>query len=275
MVSGLEQARMPAVAGAFYPAHPEQLKTAVERFLVRTVEPRKVMALLAPHAGYIYSGQTAGKVYAASELPKRLIILCPNHTGRGAQVSCVSSGTWKTPLGLAKVDSGLAGALMKEVPACKDDPSAHEREHAIEVQLPFLQVYLGDFTFLPIAVGVHDIRALIELGRGMANVMKSCGEECAIIVSTDMNHYEDSATNRRKDDLALERVLALDADGLHRVCMAESISMCGFAPSAAAIAAAKALGANRARLVDYTHSGMVTGDDSDVVSYAGVQIWRE
>lgn len=266
--------RSPAVAGSFYPGHPLQLRTAVERFLVREKEPRRVLALVVPHAGYIYSGATAGRGYAASILPKRLFLLCPNHTGVGLPLACWESGAWRTPLGDARVDAEMARALLEACPAVKADHRAHLREHAAEVHLPFLQVYLEEFSFVPVAVMTHDLPTLEEFGRGMARVLAQMGEEGAIVVSSDMNHYEDARTNRRKDDLALGALLALDGPGLHRVCTEQRITMCGVAPAVAAAAAARELGAEETDLVDYTHSGQVTGDDSEVVSYAAVRVFR-
>jgi MEMO1 family protein len=274
MLLGRQDVRTPAVAGAFYPAHPAQLKTAVERFLVRTLEPVPALAVIVPHAGYIYSGATAGKTYASVELPERLIILCPNHTGYGEPLSLMASGAWSTPLGDVPVDTALAEALLAEVPRLADDALAHRREHAVEVQLPFLQVLLEHFSFVPLALGTHDYGALETLGRGMARAIAASKERVAIVVSSDMNHYEDARTNRAKDDLALESVTKLAPKELHRVVLTRHISMCGFAPAVAALVAAGDLGADRSEIVDYTHSGLVTGDDDEVVSYAGVRIYR-
>jgi len=267
--------RTPAVAGMFYPSHPAQLRTAVERLLVREREARPVRAAVVPHAGYIYSGATAGRVYACAALPVRLLVLCPNHTGIGPPVSVYARGAWRTPLGEVPVDEALASSLLEACPLCEADESAHRREHAIEVQLPFLQVLLGEPRVVPVVVGTSDFAALASLGAGLAEAVRSSGGEAAILVSSDMNHYESARENRRKDDLALAPLLALDAAGLHRVVREQHISMCGAAPAVAAIVAARALGAAEADLVDYTHSGQVTGDDEEVVSYAGVRIFKE
>jgi hypothetical protein len=265
---------MPVVAGTFYPSHPDQLRTSVERFLVRTMEPVVASAMIVPHAGYIYSGSTAGKTYACADLPRRLVILCPNHTGLGARLALDSEGSWRTPLGDVPVDARLAQALSAAFPALEDDPLAHRREHAIEVQLPFLQVLLGAFSFLPVVVGTRALGELEALGLAMAKVVSECEERVAIVVSSDMNHYEDAKTNRAKDSVALEAVLRLDPPGLFQVVNERHISMCGVAPAVAALFACQRLGADRAELVDYTDSGMVTGDESQVVSYAGVRIFK-
>jgi hypothetical protein len=268
-------ARKPAVAGSFYPSHPLQLRTAVERFLVRTLPPVRPVALLAPHAGYVYSGSTAGKTYAASILSERILLLCPNHTGMGAPLSLYPGRAWLTPLGECPVDAPLNRALLGEIRGLEADEKAHLREHAIEVQLPFLQVYLSGVQVAAVAVGINDLPVLKSLGEGIARALAGLDEPVAIVVSTDMNHYEDARTNRVKDDIALECVRNLDPEGLHRAVLTNDISMCGFAPAVAALYAARLLGADAAEVVDYTHSGMVTGDDGQVVSYAGVRIYRE
>ncbi len=266
--------RLPVVAGTFYPSHPEQLKTAVERFLVREREALEVIALMAPHAGYLYSGSTAGKVYACSILPERLFILCPNHTGLGQPLAVYRKGAWRTPLGDVEVDEEMAAALLESCPECSPDEMAHLREHAVEVQLPFLQVMLGRFKIVPIAVGTSSVKALESLGNGLAKACGAAKGRAAIIISSDMNHYEPAAVNRRKDEATLAAMTALDAKRLYDTVTESGVTMCGFGPAVAAIAAANALGPCEADVVDYTHSGMVTGDDAEVVSYAGVRIWR-
>jgi hypothetical protein len=275
MVFGREEVREPAVAGMFYPDHPLQLKTAVERLLVRTMDPVSPLAVIVPHAGYIYSGATAGKTFASVDLPKRVVILCPNHTGAGAALACMARGKWTTPLGQVPINEQLADALMRAHPGLADDASAHRREHAIEVQLPFLQVLLGQFSFVPICVGTQHLDTLEALGGALAEIVKAWPEPVALVVSSDMNHYEAAAVNRRKDDLALKSITELSPDGLHEAVVENRITMCGFAPAVSALYAARALGANRSEIVDYTHSGMVTGNDAEVVSYAGVRIFKE
>lgn len=274
MTPAAESVRLPAVAGSFYPERPAQLRTAVERFLVRTLAPVSPSAVIVPHAGYVYSGATAGKTYACCDLAPRLFVLCPNHTGLGASLAFATGGVWRTPLGDVSVDGELAHALGAALPSLVDDPMAHRREHAIEVQLPFLQVLLGSFTFVPVVVGTGAYPDLEALGQALARVVLGAGEPVSIVVSSDMNHYEDARTNREKDDAALDRILHLDPEGLHRVVRERRITMCGAGPAVAALVACRALGADRVEVVDYTHSGMVTGDSSEVVSYAGVRITK-
>ncbi len=275
MASKSEAVRNTVVAGMFYPGNPLQLKAAVERFLVRTVPPVPAVCVISPHAGYLYSGSTAGKIYASVELARKLVILCPNHTGIGKPISCWAHGAWQTPLGTVPVDEELAAALLAAVPGASDDTLAHAREHAIEVQLPFLQVLLKEFSIVPLCVGTRSYEELEALGIGLASIASASGGEVSIVVSSDMNHYEDAETNKRKDELALEAIRRLSPSELYRTVLDNHITMCGFAPAVAALVAARALGATCSEVVDYTHSGMVTGDDSEVVSYAGVRIFRK
>ena len=267
--------RRPVVAGTFYPAHPVQLRTAVERLLERRMDPVDAKCVIVPHAGYVYSGATAGRTFASVTLPRTLFLLCPNHTGLGAPVSCWPRGSWLTPLGAVPVDEKLASMLIETSPIVSSDTMAHTGEHSAEVELPFLQVLLGEFSFVPVCVGVQDLDRLEELGESLAKIMAGAEEKTAIVVSSDMNHYESARTNREKDELALDAIKALDPVRLHRAVIENDISMCGFACAVAGLTAAKTLGANSSEVVDYTHSGMMTGDDSQVVSYAGVRVWRE
>jgi AmmeMemoRadiSam system protein B len=230
------------------------------------------LACVVPHAGYMYSGHVAGAVYEQLELPRRLIILCPNHTGRGRRLAIMSEGAWETPLGLANIDSALAASLTSAFPSLEDDELAHRGEHAIEVQLPFLQLAVRDFTFVPIAVGTAHFEALYALGTALAKVIQDEVPTALIIASSDMNHYESDAITRVKDGKAIEQILELNPRGLHDVVMQEEISMCGFGPTVAMLTAARLLGASSAQLVKYATSADVSGDRDTVVGYAGVLI---
>jgi MEMO1 family protein len=227
---------------------------------------------VAPHAGYIYSGAVAGAVYAQVELPQRCIVLCPNHTGKGRPLAIMSSGTWETPLGRAPIDSPLADALKKRFPLLTEDADAHRSEHAIEVELPFLQFRRPDFTFVPIALGTGQFDILEKLGEAVADTVRAQAERILIISSSDMNHYENDAVTRVKDHKAIEQMLALDAHGLFEVVIKEEISMCGFGPAVVMLTATKRLGATSAELIKYATSGDVSGDREMVVGYAGVVV---
>ncbi len=264
--------REPAVAGYFYPRSPEGLRQEISNYTTQAGEKLSALACVVPHAGYIYSGHVAGAVYGRLQLPGRFVILCPNHTGYGRPLAIMTEGAWQTPLGQAQIDHELAQALCRACPLLEQDDMAHRGEHAIEVQLPFLQAALSEFTFVPIAVGTARFEPLQALGEAMAGVLRQESRRIMLISSSDMNHYEPDDVTRVKDRKAIDQILALDPRGLYDVVMEQSISMCGFAPTVASLTAAKLLGATSAEVIKYATSADVSGDRSAVVGYAGVVI---
>lgn len=266
------QVRRPAVAGRFYPGDPETLRRDIQQYVSVTGNKIHAVGCVAPHAGYMYSGHVAGAVYARLQLPKRYIILCPNHTGVGEPLAMMTEGAWRTPLGDVAIDTALAEALLARFPLLAEDEIAHRAEHALEVQLPFLQAVAGDFQFVPITVGTSRFDALSALGVAMAQVIESAAERVLIVASSDMNHYEPDAATRVKDKKAIDKVLSLDPKGLYDTVQKEQISMCGYGPAVAMLTAAKRLGAKSAQLVKYATSGEVSGDMDNVVGYAGIAV---
>ena len=267
--------REPAVAGRFYPANPRELKHQIEQLLGEAIAAPKLRALgcVVPHAGYMYSGHVAGAVFQRLELPARYIILCPRHYREGQALAIMSEGTWRTPLGEAKIDSALAVELKKACPLLREDFVAHQMEHSLEVQLPFLQQLAGDFQFVPIALGTDRFGALEELGQAIGDVVAQKKEPVLLVASSDMNHYESDDITRMKDRKAIDQILKLDAHGLFDTVRRESISMCGFGPTVSMLTAAKQLGARRAEVVRYATSGDITGDREEVVGYAGMVVF--
>jgi MEMO1 family protein len=263
--------RTPAVAGRFYPRRPDELVRDIRKYMPDD-EPGRVAAIgcVSPHAGYMFSGHVAGAVYARLQIPKHCVILCPNHTGMGVPLAVMTGAAWQTPLGSVAADAELGRDLLRRFPSLEEDSAAHRSEHAIEVQLPFLQARRGDLSFVPIAVGTSNFAVLQKLGEALADAISEQPEKVLIIASSDMNHYESDAITRIKDHKAIERVLALDARGLWEVVMNEDIGMCGFGPAVAMLTAAKRLGATSAELVKYATSGDVSGDREQVVGYAGI-----
>jgi len=262
--------RTPAVAGRFYPRHPDELRRAVQAYTPEDEPARAALGCVAPHAGYIYSGQVAGAVYSRLEIPEHCIVLCPNHTGMGNPLSIMTRTAWQTPLGEVPADTELGDDLRHRFSMLTEDAAAHRGEHAIEVQLPFLQTRQPGLKLVPITVGTSDFVALAGLGEAIANAIAAQSTRVLIVASSDMNHYESDAVTRIKDHKAIERVLALDPRGLWDVVINEQISMCGFGPTVAMLTAAKRLGATTASLVKYATSGDVSGDRDMVVGYAGI-----
>lgn len=227
---------------------------------------------MVPHAGYMYSGPVAGAVFQRLPTRSTYIILCPNHTGRGVPLAIMSKGEWLTPLGAAAINSKLAANLQLSCHLLEEDSRAHEDEHAIEVQIPFLQRRVGNFTFVPIAIGVSRYAALEALGHGIAAALNKSESPAMIVASSDMNHYESDEVTRVKDRKAIDQILALDPAGLYDVIHREDISMCGYGPAVAMLTAAKDLGATRAELVRYATSADASGDRGAVVGYAGMMV---
>jgi len=264
--------RQPAVAGQFYPGNREQLANKLTELIPVTAEKKRAFGIIAPHAGYIYSGAIAGKVYGIIEIPRTVLILGPNHQGKGAAAALYPSGEWLTPLGPVPINDRLNDCITRHAPYVQSDHLAHVFEHSLEVQLPFLQTLRGDVTLSTLCLGHGDYQALRRIGEGIAAAIAEYGEDVLIVASSDMTHYESAAAARRKDNLALERVLAFDPEGLLTVCRSEGITMCGVVPAAVMLTAAASLGATRAELVAYGSSGDVTGDNSQVVGYAAVLV---
>lgn len=266
------QIRPPAVAGAFYEGTAPRLRAQVEACIAANAQTQKqrFIGAVVPHAGLMYSGHVAAAFYTRAELPKRFIILCPNHTGLGHFAAINREGAWRTPFGDAPIDTPLADALMQRTPLLKEDAKAHAREHSLEVQLPFLQQLEGDFTFVPICLGAHRYDYCEEIGNAIADVVQ--GGEIGILASSDLNHYEDQQTTLRKDQLAIDEVLRLDPRELWRVVEESDISMCGFIPTTTMLIAAKKLGATRAELLKHATSGDINGDYGHVVGYASIVV---
>lgn len=264
--------RLPAVAGKFYPANPRELSSLITQFTDKSsaVERVHVRACLVPHAGYVYSGMVAGAVFSSIFLPKKILLLGVRHYPRGESLAILSEGSWRTPLGDASIDSSLAQRLRAACPALREDAVAHSQEHSLEVQLPFLQQLDSGFSFVPVVLGTIRFDQLVEVGEGIARVLSEAKEEILVVTSSDMNHYEDDATTRRKDRKAIDAMLQLDAKGLYQVCREEEISMCGLGPAVAMLTAMHHLGAKKADLVRYATSGDVMGDRDAVVGYAGM-----
>ncbi len=261
--------REPAVAGRFYVAEPGALGSEVDRFLGPQVAPAPAIGLVAPHAGYVYSGAIAGSVYARVDVPPRVIVLGPNHTGVGARAALWPGGAWRTPLGEVPVDPALTSALAAS-PLVRADALAHVREHALEVQVPFLQRRRPEVAIGALCLAHLSFGDCATLGATVADAARASG--ALIVASSDMTHYEPAEAARRRDRLAIDRILALDPEGLYDVVHREEISMCGIIPATVMLVAARFLGATRAELVRYGHSGEVSGDDDQVVGYAGIVV---
>jgi MEMO1 family protein len=264
--------REPSVAGQFYPANADALRREIAGFQIKPSSLLKAKAVLVPHAGYIYSGEVAGKVFSSIELPHRIVMLGPNHTGMGVPLALAPEDAWRTPMGVAMSDAEFNRLLKKECPELKEDASAHRREHALEVQLPFIQTLQPQFQFSAVCVGTDEYSVLETLGHALARAAQTIGGSTLLIASSDMTHYESAEAAARQDRWAIDQILELNPEGLYRTVLENSISMCGFAPAVAVLIACRDLGATAGQLIDYTNSGEASGDYGQVVAYAGIAI---
>ncbi len=264
--------RQPAVAGQFYPGEAKELKKLIGKLTDKNIKRESVIGVVSPHAGFVYSGSVAGSVFSKIKLPDTFIVIGPNHTGSGRPFSIMASGSWETPLGKINIDKDLASDLLKHSRLIQDDLTAHAFEHSIEVQLPFIQYFKENFKFVPIILSHADLKTYREMGMDIAETIKRAKKEVLIVASSDMTHYEEQNIAKAKDQEAIKAILELNEEKLLKKIDELDISMCGYAPVAVMLAAAKILGANRAELVKYQTSGNATGDYSAVVGYAGITV---
>ena len=275
--------RRPTQAGAFYEGNAESLKKQIEDCFLHKFGPgkipevveagtRKIVGLVCPHAGYMFSGSVAAHAYyelALDGTPEVFVIFGPNHTGYGSALAVMNEGVWRTPLGDVEIDSETANQIVRESRIVDVDDSAHRFEHSIEVQLPFLQYLYGSkFKIVPICFLMQDLSSAREVGQAVAKVLAD--KNAVIIASSDMTHYEPHERAAKKDRLALEAVEAMDEAKFYSIIETQRVSACGYGPIAALITAAKILGAKEAKLLCYKTSGDVIGDYSSVVGYAAV-----
>lgn len=278
-------ARKPAVAGAFYPSSKSATESELKDLFAywkigyESLKERKridCFGVVAPHAGYAYSGYVAAKVFA--DIPKAgtVILMGPNHYGIGPDISISDSEAWETPLGTVEVDTKFANALASSSVG-ELDSSAHSREHSIEVQLPFLQSVLKDFKIVPVSIKHYPpdsafLSACRQFGKSLADEIRKGKGKALIVASTDFTHYEPQRVAEAKDKIAMAAIEKLDEGALFKAVSENDISMCGYAGVACAIAAGKALGAKKAERIAYMTSGDTTGDLSQVVGYGGLRI---
>jgi AmmeMemoRadiSam system protein B len=276
--------RRPNVASQFYEGNAEALKAQITSCFLHSLgpgrlpkvnfhsHPRKILGLICPHAGYVYSGLVAAHSFyelAIDGKPDTVVLLGPNHTGYGSALSLMREGIWRTPLGDVEVDSDLAKAILHETNLVDIDELAHRYEHSIEVQLPFLQFLYGNtFKIVPICFLMQDFDSAVEVGRALEEALDATNS--VVIASSDMTHYEPAKAAATKDHAALKAVTDMDAKLFYETVEAQNITACGYAPITSLITYAYGAGAKEAKLLSYHNSGDITGDHSSVVGYAAV-----
>lgn len=271
--------RYPTVAGAFYPSGAEQLRRNVEECfrkgpgMPKAGTGRKLLAVVSPHAGYVYSGWVAS--FAYSEIsknysqPPTFVILGPNHTGRGSGVA-LSQQDWETPLGTVDNDKELGALVQKNSNLIDFDETAHEGEHSIEVQLPFIQFLYKNPRFVPICMGLGDYETAEEIANAVSRASQELKREVLVIASSDFTHFEDAQSAKRKDELAIKYIEKLDARGFLKEVRSNNISICGYAPIMAAIIYSKLKEGREAKVLKYANSGDMTKDYREVVAYCSI-----
>ena len=274
------QVRTPAVAGMFYPKEKEELKTVIRDCFLHPIGPgkipptsdnEKILGVISPHAGYMYSGPVATNSFysISSQKPELVIITGPNHYGLGCNIAVMKEGIWKTPLGEVEVDTECALEINKISKDIELDFFSHTRDHSLEVQIPMLQqIYSHKFKILPIILINQDKNTAKRVGSAIAKIAKM--RKTMIIGSSDFTHYEENNYAHKQDSTLIEPILDLDLDGFYRILEENQVSACGYGAIASTMIACKELGAKGGRLLKYATSGDVTGDKSSVVGYASI-----
>lgn len=266
-------ARKAAVAGRFYAGERESLREQVQSFIPEELPKKKAWAVVSPHAGYPYSGRVAGETLGRIEIPHTFVLLGPNHRGLGESAAVMTSGLWQIPTGSVEINSSLAQVVMAGSSLLQEDEQAHLQEHSLEVQLPFIQHLAQEFQIVPIAFKSLDLKACREIGTCIARAVRWASPmSITLLASTDFTHYQPQKIAEEQDKLAIEKILALDAEGLYQTVLSHRISMCGVIPTVITLFACQKLGASEADLVRYMTSGDASGDYQQVVGYAGIII---
>lgn len=262
--------RKAVVSGYFYPESPSELEKFFSKSYPAEVRDNPKM-LISPHAGYIYSGEIAWKTLSSSNLPSKILLMGPNHTGLGAMVSVYPSGSWETPFGNLCVDSEIIDSLSKN--GLNIDILAHIREHSLEVLAPMIKYLNGSASIVPITfmnISYEDCKRVAEkIYDGIKGVL----DDLILIVSTDFNHFENEEVTNRKDQLAIKRILDLDHLGLYEDVKKYNISMCGVIPCTVGLLIAEKIGCKKGVLIEHATSAKSSGDYDRVVGYAGIKIY--
>jgi len=273
--------RPSAVAGTWYPGTHVELARAVDAHLASAAAgaaPECPGAIIAPHAGLMYSGPVAAHAYA---LVRRcqysaVVLVGPSHFVAFRGVSIWPRGMWKTPFGEVAVATDLAAAIAAESPEIVEHPTAHGREHSLEMQLPFVAHLLPGVPIVPLVMGYQTRETAYALGDALARAIEShvrTRGEVLLVASSDLSHYEDAATASRLDAVVLKCVEAFDPDGLMDALNREPRHACGGGPMVSVLRATRQRGATRGQVLHYADSGDVSGDKSSVVGYMAAAIW--
>ena len=275
--------RKPAVAGSFYAGDSKSLNKQIENCFLHEIGPgeiplvnperqNNIIGLLSPHAGYMYSGPVAANGFykiALDGKPDTIIILGPNHRGFGEDISIMAEGKWETPLGELEIDIDIAEKILKNSKIIRNDKKAHQFEHSIEVQLPFIQYIFGkNIKFVPICMTRQDINTDIEIAQSICSSVAD--KDVLIVASSDFTHYEPQESAINMDKQAINAILNFNPKRLYDMIYQQNLSMCGPGPITVMLNICEILGAKKAELLKYATSGDITGMYDQVVGYASL-----
>lgn len=268
--------RQPAVADRFYPGDKAALDTIINDLLTKhhCTQKKEAFAVVSPHAGYIYSGGVCAETLNSIIIPETVIILGPNHHGRGASIA-LSQTPWQMPSGTVPIDEEFIELLLDVDTDIQTDEAAHQFEHSLEVQVPFLQAVQDNLRIVPLALSHLSLSQSETLGDNIAETIQRFNKPVLILASSDMNHFESREVGSQKDKMALTELVALQPRALYSTVAKNNISMCGVIPVTVALQAALRLGADKAELIRYSDSGDVSGDTHQVVGYAGAILYKD
>ncbi len=262
--------RSPIASGRFYPGNKEELENALKTLTGDCPQRQKALGVISPHAGYAYSGRVMGSVFSRIEVPDTVVILAPNHTGRGKPFSVWPEGVWQTPLGDTSIDDELVNEMMNTCGLLERDKAAHQNEHSAEVILPFLQYSNPQVKIVVIVIRSGNFEDLSFVGKSIGYILKRTKPDTLVVASSDMTHYESQQSADKKDKSAIAEIVALREEGLYRVVRELDVSMCGVSPVISMMVCSKERDATKAELIKYETSGDTTGDYKQVVGYAGI-----
>jgi AmmeMemoRadiSam system protein B len=277
--------RKPSVSGIFYSSEKEQLMRELKECFLNnefgpgrlppTDQKRKIYGIVAPHAGYLYSGGVSANGYyslSSSDIDN-IILIGPNHYGLGSSVATTMDGIWESPIGDVMINAQVATDIASRSGTMEFDEFAHSRDHCLEVQIPFLLYTVASFRIVPIILTKQDQYTANDVGSAVADTVRdrtSEDEEFMLIASSDFTHYEPNSEAHRKDSELIKAILSLDISGFYSTLKTYNISACGYGAIASIMIAAKSLGAVKGELLRYATSGDVTGDETSVVGYSSI-----
>ncbi len=266
--------RQSILQGSFYPKTKEKIQIQLKKFFSKTKTTTKTNYIISPHAGTVYSGQTAAYSYSLLNKPETIVILSPNHTGYGEEISVYPEGIWETPLGETEIDKQAVDVLTSIFTKAKKDEIAHLQEHSIEVQLIFLQYLFKEFKIVPITLMVSDSKELEELAKALIQTEKKTGKKFTVIASSDFTHFLNEKTAKEKDFKAIELIKKMRIKDFHELIEKKNLSICGHSSIEVLMQYCKKKDINKTELINYSTSGDVTGDKNNVVAYASIGFFK-